>query len=739
MEYIDRPSIHDVDIENVITGHDPASRYESVGYSELQDSGSSSNHSRPIDRKNTSTLEELHNSRETQQNAGSRDTGEWTSPTNDMLDTGLHSFNKVHKNTLGKTDCGLDTTATMNTKEAGLSDRYVGGKTPQIGQAKQNEVHVVRDTVDRHGKPNDSRKKGFGDISQYSEANVIHLEMKGVKFTTLIDTGGSISLISKALLKQWDPTFAVSKLETGTATRIQSISNHYIPLLGIVTIKLHLGEFKIEFPFYVCDHIDMEMVWGADFLEYAGARIDYAQMKLILGPTLDLPIERIRVHPVGPGSTPPDRESSQSSQSGACKEECQMTNRSIDTDMRHDSDDIGICDSGRENRPTTNTLGENTMSYGDARPQIDKGDRLEDRTNTVDAGIEQKEKDSYARSDGDTNPVTRPRGEVDAVDPPAVNGQRIQEIKDPPHSRLGVDTLTKQVDKDSASDDWAPPILASIASLVEAQVGDRTYQVLIDSGAQISIIDENTVRADKILSQLRVDKGTFSQAAAVTGDKIDLRGCVNIPLLMRATVVTVQCYIVPSTGARSQIILGRNFLNEYKVSLNFANATMQIPEEPAIPLMGSISLDQSTPIILDVTLQVQPRSAILVLIPVHKSVVEGYEGLAQESPTLTFRHKVLVADGLVKIDKGKIPIKIINPQHNSVELKVGTEIGILGPRPMIRGFGVVTEGDELLEAQDLYHPITYPGPTLPKQTVMEVIDLTKADITDAQLPWNFQT
>jgi hypothetical protein len=71
----------------------------------------------------------------------------------------------------------------------------------------------------------------------------------------------------------------------------------------------------------------------------------------------------------------------------------------------------------------------------------------------------------------------------------AVSGQRIQEIKHPPQVGLGVDVHTNPRDEGSNTadrTDWVPPILASIASLVEANVGNITYQVLIDSGAHIS-------------------------------------------------------------------------------------------------------------------------------------------------------------------------------------------------------------------------------------------------------------
>jgi dUTPase len=225
-----------------------------------------------------------------------------------------------------------------------------------------------------------------------------------------------------------------------------------------------------------------------------------------------------------------------------------------------------------------------------------------------------------------------------------------------------------------------------------------------------------------------------SQAAAVTGDKINLRGCLTLPVMMRRTKVEVPCYIVPSTGNVSQIILGRNFFNTYKVNLNFANATMQLPDEPDIPLLGSITLDQSIKILLDKTYDIKSHSETLILVPINNAAPENQEGLVQASPTLGYRHKLLIADadGLVWVQSDKIPIKFINLQPHIVTIKAGAEIAVLSPFPIVKELEVIKDGDELINAPQSYHPVTTTVPDKQEQTPMEVIDLTNVEISDSQ-------
>jgi hypothetical protein len=127
------------------------------------------------------------------------------------------------------------------------------------------------------------------------EANMVVLQLGGVKFMALMDTGGGLSLVNQSLLKQWDPDFTVQKLSTGNFKFIRSVTGQNIPLLGVVPIKLNLSGFALTFPFYVCSNVPFEMILGADFLEFAGARLDYSQLRLILGPTISIPLERKRI------------------------------------------------------------------------------------------------------------------------------------------------------------------------------------------------------------------------------------------------------------------------------------------------------------------------------------------------------------------------------------------------------------------------------------------------------------
>jgi hypothetical protein len=66
-----------------------------------------------------------------------------------------------------------------------------------------------------------------------------------------------------------------------------------------------------------------------------------------------------------------------------------------------------------------------------------------------------------------------------------------------------------------------PPILASVASMVRATLGSRKIDLLVDSGAAISVLSESLFEADPKLKCFPIEPGEFAQAATVNGKLIN--------------------------------------------------------------------------------------------------------------------------------------------------------------------------------------------------------------------------
>ena len=80
------------------------------------------------------------------------------------------------------------------------SSTHVVGSKPLL-EVIHRDIESVK--VDCHVF-NECQKSSSTSNNKLCEANVFDLHICGVKFSTLVDTGGSLSLVDISLLKHWD-------------------------------------------------------------------------------------------------------------------------------------------------------------------------------------------------------------------------------------------------------------------------------------------------------------------------------------------------------------------------------------------------------------------------------------------------------------------------------------------------------------------------------------------------------
>ena len=106
------------------------------------------------------------------------------------------------------------------------------------------------------------------------------VHLSGMQCSCLLDTGSTISLISKAV---FDILPNQPKL-TKTATVAKTASRESLPLLGRTVLSFRVGSILASVPVYVSDRIDVPCLLGLDFLQACPCVIDFTHRRLVLTP-----------------------------------------------------------------------------------------------------------------------------------------------------------------------------------------------------------------------------------------------------------------------------------------------------------------------------------------------------------------------------------------------------------------------------------------------------------------------
>ena len=119
-------------------------------------------------------------------------------------------------------------------------------------------------------------------------------------------------------------------------------------------------------------------------------------------------------------------------------------------------------------------------------------------------------------------------------------------------------------------------IARSSATIVQGRVGNVQVQVMLDSGASISLIREET--AKRLLGSRSV-RPTNVHIVSATGDPIAVLGCATFAVLV-GTVHVDHCLVVAIVHSLiTSVTLGIDFMQEHGIVLDFATNPIRINQQ----------------------------------------------------------------------------------------------------------------------------------------------------------------
>ena len=198
---------------------------------------------------------------------------------------------------------------------------------------------------------------------------------------------------------------------------------------------------------------------------------------------------------------------------------------------------------------------------------------------------------------------------------------------------------------------------------VEVKVGGRITSALVDSGAGVTIMDK--AYFDKTnFSDSKLDPPDFESITGVGGHKSLVLGKMNMEFVMRGARYTYMVHVVK--GLHHSFILGIDFLSAFNVRIFFSEQnTLEIPDgsEPKVCVIKtSAGLARTASAVT-----IPKRSEITIPVLVSRRNT-GDIVLLEPQQNLAKLHLV-AAKCLVKVQRGKAVIRLLNPTNSDIELK----------------------------------------------------------------------
>nr|CAD7570824.1 unnamed protein product [Timema californicum] len=221
------------------------------------------------------------------------------------------------------------------------------------------------------------------------------------------------------------------------------------------------------------------------------------------------------------------------------------------------------------------------------------------------------------------------------------------------------------------------------AVFVEGKLWDEPIDLLIDTGAAVSLIDEKVWQ--------RASNGklqpTNRSVINASGDHMTVLGTVSVPVRIGSYFVTQE--MIVAKGLTQMCLIGTDFLRRNKCDVLLSKGIMRVGEGE-VPL--NKTQGETQPGVCRVTLK-----ETLVIPSGHEVVLQAAVsadmgmGVLETNSHLSEKHGIFAARVVVSSKDKAIPVRLLNPHPHPVTLYSGTNIGSLMPCVIA---GTVGTGDK---------------------------------------------
>ena len=257
---------------------------------------------------------------------------------------------------------------------------------------------------------------------------------------------------------------------------------------------------------------------------------------------------------------------------------------------------------------------------------------------------------------------------------------------------------------------------------IQASVGGRRTQCLIDTGAAISCISRTFLQITN-LSDSQLQPSDIPEIAGVGGERHKVLGVLDVPIKISKAQLRFKFYVMQDL--QHPVILGIDFLEAHKVEIDlnrkvvfFDDKLVQTPMVQSHAGLGRLFQPTTIP----------ANSQMNVLIAVsHRKL--GEHVLLEPSPSL-YNKNLAGAKCIVTVEKPKhtAVMSIINPTHEPVYLQYNSVVATVSDIDVNNLYPLNDEAEKK-QSHDAYcSNINIPS----GERTNISFDLSKSDLTDEQ-------
>lgn len=205
-----------------------------------------------------------------------------------------------------------------------------------------------------------------------------------------------------------------------------------------------------------------------------------------------------------------------------------------------------------------------------------------------------------------------------------------------------------------------------------AKIGGSSRHVLVDTGATRSVIPKQIwLSITKGGSDLQKYVG---DARAANGGAMEVLGGWQTVCQFDSLALVADFLVsdVPS----EEILLGFDFLSRYGAVVDLGEKTCRIMGK-TFPLVDLNPTSQPQTVVVQNDTVVPPRSEAIISGMVQSAWGDYAEGMLEPTSALSKHCDLLVARVVCKVEKGTLPVRVINVTSDALPLKKGMKVGTL--------------------------------------------------------------
>jgi predicted aspartyl protease len=181
---------------------------------------------------------------------------------------------------------------------------------------------------------------------------------------------------------------------------------------------------------------------------------------------------------------------------------------------------------------------------------------------------------------------------------------------------------------------------------------------LVDTGAEISCINEEFVSQDKKLNQLEIQKSKFGSVQTADGSPLGIKGKITLTIVIEGRKIVSDFHVI--TNLKYDVIIGMDILKKQGATINLTDDKLTFSKHTQIRALS--------------TTIIPPYSERVFHAKIQKPLPTGIQGICMHGNKL-LQLGIYGAKTLSVIHLNKVPVRFINPTKRPVTIYNNTNLG----------------------------------------------------------------